>query len=204
MVFDESCVNIAYLVLTLVSTAYPIIRDYLDRKRVMEIKTELNFAYEKIPPSMPPDHFLALKWEKISRDVWKQQKLRQRAAVGTGCLSVFRITQNGETVHLLTEGTGTMDMFHAAMRLWAYLLGKNSSTEPFAKALGFASSITPEMFQDYASEMQQNTARVITALDIDLDRGTLSTMAGADGWQTYAIRDVCMMPWHTDSESNHD
>lgn len=47
----------------------------------------------------------------------------------------------------------------------------------------------------YADELRQDAGRVTAALDIDLDRGTFSTLAGGEGWQTYTVHDVCVAAW---------
>ncbi len=111
-------------------------------------------------------------------------------------LSVFRVTQDGRTDHLLAEGDGAMDTLHAALRLRAYLIKKGDGSQRFAEALPAADHIAPEVFRDYADELRQGAGRVTAALDIDLDRGTFSTMAGADGWQTYTVSDVLAAAWN--------
>lgn len=111
-------------------------------------------------------------------------------------LSVFRVTQDGRTDHLLTEGDGAMDTLHTALRLRAYLVEKADSSERFAQTIPAADVIAPEVFQDYADELRQGAGRVSSALDIDLDRATFSTMAGADGWQTYTVSDVLAAAWN--------
>ena len=111
-------------------------------------------------------------------------------------VSVFRVTQDGRTDHLLTEGSGAMDTLHAALRLRAYLADKTDSSERFAQTIPAADVIAPEVFQDYADELRQGAGRVTAALDIDLDKGTFSTMAGADGWQTYTVSDVLTAAWN--------
>lgn len=110
-------------------------------------------------------------------------------------LSAFRVTQDGRTDHLLAEGGAAMDTLHAALRLRAYLIEKGDGSQRFAEALPAVDHILPEVFPDYADELRQGVGRVTTALDIDLDRGTFSTLAGADGWQTYRISDVCLAAW---------
>ena len=111
-------------------------------------------------------------------------------------ISVFRVTQNGRTDHLLAEGGAAMDTLNAALRLRAYLVEKGDGSQRFAEALPAADHIAPEVFQDYADELRQGAGRVNSALDIDLDRATFSTMAGADGWQTYTVSDVLAAAWN--------
>lgn len=111
-------------------------------------------------------------------------------------ISVFRVTQDGRTDHLLTEGDGAMDTLRAALRLRAYLADKTDSSERFAQTIPAADVIAPEVFREYADEMRQDAERVTTALDIDLNKGTFSTMAGADGWQTYTVSDVLAAAWN--------
>ena len=108
-------------------------------------------------------------------------------------LSVFRVTQDGRTDHLLTEGDGAMDTLYAALLLRAYLVDKDDSR--FAQTIPAADAIAPEAFHEYADQMRQSAGAVTAALDIDLDRSTFSTMAGADGWQTYTVSDVLAAAW---------
>ncbi|MDE6280285.1 MAG: hypothetical protein K2M15_00575, partial [Oscillospiraceae bacterium] len=110
--------------------------------------------------------------------------------------SVFRVTQDGRTDHLLTEGDASMDVLHTAMRLRTYLLRKGNSSERFIQAIPAADYIAPEVFQEYADELRQDSGRMVSALDIDLDRGEFSTLDALNGWETYMIRDVSVAAWH--------
>ena len=110
-------------------------------------------------------------------------------------LSVFRVTQDGRTDHLLAEGDVAMDALHTALRLRTYLIEKGDSSQRFAEVLPAVDHIAPEVFRDYADELRQNTGRVTAALDVNLDRGTFSALAGAEGWQTYTVSDVCLAAW---------
>ena len=121
---------------------------------------------------------------------------QQQEPKGVRYVSVFRVTQGGRTDHLLTEGGGAMDTLHAALRLRAYLSDKDGSSERFVQTIPAADVITTEAFREYADEMRQGVGEVTAALDIDLDRGTFSTMAGADGWQTYTVSDVLTAAWN--------
>ena len=118
--------------------------------------------------------------------------------------SVFRVTQDGHTDHLITDGTGAMDMLRTATTLRSYLLAKGNSTQRFAERLHNVADIAPEVFQDYADELMQRTGRVTAALDIDLDRGEFSTLDAVDGWETYTIRDVCSAAWHANHNDSLD
>ena len=109
--------------------------------------------------------------------------------------SVFRVTQDGHTDHLITDGTGAMDMLRTATTLRSYLLAKGNSTQRFAERLHNVADIAPEVFQDYADELMQRTGRVTAALDIDLDRGEFSTLDAVDGWEPYTIRYVSAAAW---------
>ena len=109
--------------------------------------------------------------------------------------SVFRVTQDGHTDHLVTECHMPIDVLHTAAALRTYLLAKGNSTQRFAERLHNVVDIAPEAFQDYADELVRRTGRVTAALDIDLDRGEFSTLDAVDGWETYAIRDVSTAAW---------
>ena len=110
-------------------------------------------------------------------------------------LSVFRVTQDGRTDHLLAEGGAAMDTLHAALRLRAYLIEKGGGSQRFAEALPAVDHIAPEVFRDYADELRQGVGQVTAALDIDLDRGEFSTLDVVDGWEMYTIRDVSTAAW---------
>lgn len=110
-------------------------------------------------------------------------------------LSVFRLTQDGRTDHLLAEGDAAMDALHTALRLRTYLIEKGDGSQRFAETLPAVDHIAPEVFRDYADELRQGIGQVTAALDVDLDRGTFSALAGAEGWQTYTINDVCLAAW---------
>ena len=126
--------------------------------------------------------------ERISGEIWDEDQQRRTEAEASRHLSVFRVTQNGRADHLVTECRMPIDVLHAAMALRSYLLAKGNSTQRFAESLHSVTDIAPEVFQDYADEFLQRTGRVISALDIDLDRGEFSALDTADGWETYTIR----------------
>ena len=133
--------------------------------------------------------------ERISGEIWDEDQQRRTEAEASRHLSVFRVTQNGRADHLVTECRMPIDVLHAAMALRSYLLAKGNSTQRFAESLHSVTDIAPEVFQDYADEFLQRTGRVISALDIDLDRGEFSTLDAADGWERYTIRDVSTAAW---------
>ena len=124
-----------------------------------------------------------------------EQPYRDREPRAIRSISVFRVTQNGRTEHLLTEGDGAMETLHTALRLQEYLVAKDSSSTRVAQVIPAADTIAPEVFRECAEEMRQDTGKVIAALDIDLDRDMLSTMAGPNGWQTYTINNILMAAW---------
>lgn len=120
----------------------------------------------------------------------------QHQESGVRPLSVFRLTQDGRTDHLLAEGDAAMDMLHTAQRLRAYLVEKDTTAQRFAQTLPAVDHIAPKVFQAYADELKENPGRIVSALDIDLDRGEFSTLDVVDGWEAYTIRDVCVAAWH--------
>ena len=98
---------------------------------------------------------------------------------------------------LLTEGNAAMDALQTAMRLRSYLLIKANSFQRFVQFMPTADHIAPEVFRDYADELQQGSGRVTAALNIDLDRGEFSALDPLNGWETYTVRDVCTAAWHS-------
>ena len=139
--------------------------------------------------------------DRISHEIWEEDQRQCAEEQASRHLSVFRVTQDGRTEHLLAEGGASMDAYHTALRLRGYLLAKGDSSHRFAQAIPAADYIAPEVFQDYADELRQGGGRMIAALDIDLDRGEFSTLDVVDGWETYAIRDVSTAAWCASREA---
>lgn len=135
---------------------------------------------------------------------YSAQRLTENQEPVRRLLSVFRVTQDGQTDHLLAEGGAAMDALHTAMRLRDYLLRKGNSSERFAQAIPAADHIAPEVFQEYADELKENPGRIVSALDIDLDRGEFSSLDSADGWEVYTIRDVSTAAWHATRKDHLD
>ena len=152
-----------------------------------ELNTYLDAMIDQLPEQMR---------ERISREIWEEDQRQRAEAEASRRFSVFRVTQDGRTDHLVTECRVPVDVLHAAMALRSYLLAKGSSAQRFAESLHSVADIAPEVFEEYADELRQDGGRVTAALDIDLDRGTFSTLAGADGWQTYTISDVSLAAWN--------
>ena len=144
-----------------------------------------------------PDHVC----DQVSRELWEDDRQQREAAEAARRVSVFRVTQDGETDCLLTEGTASMDVFHTALRLRSYLLAKGNSSQRFSQTISTAEHIAPEVFQEYASEIPQRTGRVVAALDIDLDRGEFAALDAQRGWEKYTVRDVCTAAWHADRKN---
>ena len=160
-------------------------------KKDTTIEDELNAYLDEMLNQLP-----APVYERVSREIWEEDQRQREAAEAVRRFSVFRVTQDGRTDHLLTEGAGSMDALHTAMRLRSYLLRKGNSSERFIQAIPAADYIAPEVFQEYADELRQDSGRMVSALDIDLDRGEFSTLDTVNGWETYTIRDVSVAAWH--------
>ena len=141
-----------------------------------------------------PDHVC----DQVSREIWEEDRQQREAAEAAHRVSVFRVTQDGRTDCLLTEGIASMDALQTAMRLRTYLLAKGNSSQLFSQAMPTAEHIAQEAFQNYAQEVRQRTGRVIAALDIDLDRGEFSVLNALNGWENYTVRDVSTAAWYAD------
>lgn len=142
--------------------------------------------------------------ERISREIWEEDQRQREAAKAAQPISVFRVTQNGRTDHLLTQSAARVDVLHAATVLRTYLLAKGNSTQRFAERLHSVMDIAPEVFQDYADELKQNTGRIVSVLDIDLDWGEFSVLDVLDGWEAYTIRDASAAAWHANRKEGLD
>ena len=160
------------------------------KKKDTTVEDELNTYLDAMIDQLPEQ-----VRERISREIWEEDQRQRAEAEASRRFSVFRVTQDGHTDHLITDGTGAMDMLRAATTLRSYLLAKGNSSQQFAQAVTAAEHIAPEVFDDYADELRQGGGRVIAALDIDLDRGEFSTLDAANGWETYTIRDVSTAAW---------
>ncbi|MBD5085684.1 MAG: hypothetical protein HDT33_11745 [Clostridiales bacterium] len=160
-------------------------------KKDTTIEDELNAYLDEMLNQLP-----APVYERVSREIWEEDQRQRQAAEAVRRFSVFRVTQDGRTDHLLTEGAGSMDALHAAMRLRTYLLRKGNSSERFAETIPAADYIAPEVFREYADELRQDTGRMVSALDIDLDRGEFSVLDAQDGWKTYTTRDASVAAWY--------
>ena len=154
------------------------------------VEDELNGYLDEMLNQLP-----APVYERISREIWAEDQQRRAEAEASRRFSVFRVTQDGRTDHLLAQGTSPADVLQTAVALRTYLLAKGNSAQRFAERLRGVVDIAPEVFQDYADELMRRTGRVSAALDIDLDRGEFSTLDVVDGWETYAIRDVSTAAW---------
>ena len=161
------------------------------KKKDTTVEDELNEYLDAMIDQLPEQ-----MREKISREIWEEDQRHREAEEASRRFSAFRITQDGRTDHLLAEGGASMDALNTAMRLRTYLLRKGNSSERFAQTIPAADHIAPEVFQEYAGELRQNTGRIVSVLDIDLDRGEFSTLDVVDGWETYTIRDVSVAAWH--------
>ena len=164
-------------------------------KQDMTVEEKLDDYLDALIDQLPKQVY-----EKVSREVWEE---RQREAEASRRISVLRVTQNGRTDHLLTEGAASLDALHAAVRLRSFLMSKAGNPSlRFSEKLSDAADIAPEVFQDYADELMRRTGRVTAVLDIDLDRGEFSTLDALNGWETYTIRDVSTAAWHANRKDH--
>ena len=169
---------------------YDALSRWLEKKDTTvedELNTYLDAMIDQLPASV---------YERISREIWEEDQRQREAAEAARRFSVFRVTQDGRTEYLMTEGAASMDVLQTALRLRACLLRKGNLSGRFAEAIPAADHIAPEVFEEYAGELRQHTGRVIAVLDVDLDRGEFSTLDAVDGWETYTIRDVSAAAWH--------
>lgn len=160
------------------------------KRKDTTIEDELDAYLDEMLNQLP-----APVYERISREIWEEDQRQRAEAEASRRFSVFRVTQDGRTDHLVTECRVPVDVLHAAMALRSYLLAKGSSAQRFAESLHSVADIAPEVFEEYADELRQDGGRVTAALDIDLDRGKFSTLDAANGWETYTIRDVSTAAW---------
>jgi len=132
--------------------------------------------------------------DKVSREIWQEQ----RQEVSRRC-SVLRITQDGRTDHLLTEGAASLDALHATVRLRSFLLSKvGQPSLRFTETLHGTVDIAPEMFREHAEELRQGAGQTVAALDINLDRSEFSLLDTEGGcWLKYAVPDVLSALWHS-------
>ena len=133
--------------------------------------------------------------DQVSREIREEDRQQREAAEAAQPVSVFRVTQNGRTDCLLTEGAAAMDALRTALRLRFYLLAKGNSSQRFIQAIPAADHITPEDFQDCIDKFRQSAGRLTAALDIDLDQGRFSALDTQYGWETYTVRDVSTAAW---------
>ena len=167
------------------------------KKKDTTVEDELNEYLDAMIDQLPEQ-----VREKISREIWEEDQRQREATEAARRISVFRVTQDGRTDHLLTQGTIPVDVLHTAVALRSYLLAKGNSAQRFAKWLQSVVDIAPEVFQDYADELMRRTGRVTAVLDIDLDRGEFSTLDALNGWETYTIRDVSTAAWHANRKDH--
>ena len=160
------------------------------KKKDTTVEDELNTYLDAMIGQLPEQ-----VRERISGEIWDEDQRQRAEAEASRCLSVFRVTQDGRTDHLVTECRMPIDVLHAAMALRSYLLAKGSSAQRFAESLHSVADIAPEVFEEYADELRQGGGRVTAALDIDLDRGEFSALDTVNGWETYTIRDVSIAAW---------
>lgn len=167
------------------------------KKKDTTVEDELNEYLDAMIDQLPEQ-----VREKISREIWEEDQRQREATEAARRISVFRVTQDGRTDHLLTQGTIPVDVLHTAVALRSYLLAKGNSAQRFAERLQSVVDIAPEVFQDYADELMRRTGRVTAVLDIDLDRGEFSTLDALNGWETYTIRDVSTAAWHANRKDH--
>ena len=160
------------------------------KKKDTTVEDELNEYLDAMIDQLPEQVS-----KKISREIWEEDQQARAEAEASRPVSVFRVTQDGRTDHLLTQSVVRVDALHAAVALRSYLLAKGKSPQRFAEWLHSVVDNSPKVFQDYADELMRRTGRVTAALDIDLDRGEFSTLDVVDGWEAYTIRDVCTAAW---------
>lgn len=134
--------------------------------------------------------------DRVSREVWEEH---QRELEASRRCSVLRITQGGQTDHLLTEGAASLDALHAAVRLRSFLLSKaGNSSLKFSETLHGTVDIAPEVFREHAEELRQGAGQTVAALDINLDRSEFSLLDTEGGhWLKYAVPDVLSALWHS-------
>lgn len=167
------------------------------KKKDTTVEDELNEYLDAMIDQLPEQ-----VREKISREIWEEDQRQREVTEAARRISVFRVTQDGRTDHLLTQGPIPVDVLHTAVALRSYLLAKGNSAQRFAERLHSVVDIAPEVFQDYADELMRRTGRVTAVLDIDLDRGEFSTLDALDGWETYTIRDVSTAAWHANRKDH--
>lgn len=129
------------------------------------------------------------EYERVSALIWQEEQRSREAAEAARRFAVFHVTENGDSVYLLTEER--LEMLYAALKLRNYLRRpEHCPPTCFAERFSRCEAITPEQFDVYVQERLENTGRVLGAFDIDLDNGIFSALNIMDGWQSFRIQDV--------------
>lgn len=129
------------------------------------------------------------EYERVSSLIWQEEQQSKEAADAGRRFAVFHVTENGDSVYLLTEER--LEMLYAALKLRNYLRRpEHCPPTCFAENFSRCEAITPAQFDVYVHERLDNTGRVLGAFDIDLDEGTFDALHIMDGWQRFRIQDV--------------
>lgn len=127
--------------------------------------------------------------ERVSELIRQEQQRSREAEEAGRRFAVFHVTENGDSVYLLTEER--LEMLYAALKLRNYLRRpEHCPPTCFAERFSRCEAITPEQFDVYVQERFENTGRVLGAFDIDLDKGIFSALNIMDGWQSFHVQDV--------------
>ena len=78
------------------------------KKKDTTVEDELNEYLDAMIDQLPEQ-----VREKISREIWEEDQRQRAEAEANRRISVFRVTQDGRTDHLLTQGTIPVDVLHA-------------------------------------------------------------------------------------------
>lgn len=129
------------------------------------------------------------EYERISHELWTEQKAEKEAREAARRFAVFHVTENGSSDYILVEEN--LELLLAACRLRSYIRKPpDEAPHRFVETLLHTQRISQEEFNSYVSERLDNTGRVVGAYDIDLDSGDMEAVSIMDGWKRFRIRDV--------------
>ena len=159
------------------------------------LESKMEGYIDELCRNLLPDY----EYEQISKEICQEQQEREAQREANRRFTAFYTIERGVlSCFLVDELIDFMDAARAMRRYTREQAPSVNFRQHIANHFGAARDISPGEFEQQISELIENTGRVISAFDIDLDAGTFGALDVMDGWQYFSVKNICTAAYHAD------
>ena len=159
-------------------------------RRILEnsgttVETVMQARLDEFYRQTVPDH----ERREISMEIEAERLAAERQREENMRVSAFHITEKGQDSFFVTQRP--VEFLEMAKLLRWYLRGgAPTGTKRFTACFPASRQLEADQFLNFAERRMEDPRKVVGVFDVDLDRGTVSSLDDHRGWRSYPTGDV--------------